>query len=183
VASLALLNADVLEATSSVPWATTQALSAQTAFSGLQVRLLADGEPGACGAPAWADTGLDGGSWALTSAPCDEPAAGRNATLAQHVWTCTGCVFTGASTLTFSLPYSCQALALSAALGVFIVLRTLRARRAAEVFDSEAERVLERSLASKRLPAGGRLCPRCGRRYPDDAEFCGDDGAPLQRVN
>jgi hypothetical protein len=75
------------------------------------------------------------------------------------------------------------ALALSAALGVFIVLRTLRARRAAEVFDSEAERVLERSLASKRLPAGGRLCPRCGRRYPDDAEFCGDDGAPLQRVN
>jgi hypothetical protein len=75
------------------------------------------------------------------------------------------------------------ALALSAALGVFIVLRTLRGRRAAEVFDSEAERVLERSLATKKLQAGGRLCPRCGRRYPDDAEFCGDDGAPLQRVN
>jgi hypothetical protein len=75
------------------------------------------------------------------------------------------------------------ALALSATLGVLIVLRTLRTRRAAEVLNPEAERVLERSLATKRVQADARLCPRCGRRYPDDAEFCGDDGAPLQRVN
>ena len=29
----------------------------------------------------------------------------------------------------------------------------------------------------------GKLCPICGQRYGDDAEFCGADGATLVKMN
>lgn len=32
-------------------------------------------------------------------------------------------------------------------------------------------------------PAKERVCPVCGRRYPADSSFCGDDGARLVRAN
>jgi len=74
------------------------------------------------------------------------------------------------------------ALVLSGVLGLAIVWRTVRARRAAPVLADEDARVLERSLALKRK-ASARVCPQCGARYPEETVFCGLDGARLERVN
>ena len=82
-------------------------------------------------------------------------------------------------------------LAVAAAVGLFITLRAMRRRRdrTAEVLDAAALEVLARSAAARAAKAAGeprrtgRVCPRCGARYPAEAEFCGQDGARLEAIN
>lgn len=91
-------------------------------------------------------------------------------------------------------------LVLATLVGLWISLRALRRRRdrTAEVLDANALDVLARSAAARaartaagttappgRPPPGeaGSICPVCGQQYPPEAEFCGQDGSRLQRLN
>ena len=102
------------EATLSLPpWAAAPppwAPNAPAAISGLQIRLLISGEPGACAEPlSWSAAGQDAGGWALTST-----ASCGGAPVSQHVFSCTACALDAKSAVTASFHYSCQSLLLEA---------------------------------------------------------------------
>jgi hypothetical protein len=84
-------------------------------LTGLRVRVLAQGNAGACSAPQWsASSGVaapaPGVPWAVTrvaGAACGPP----ESPLAEFFLDCPQCAFSAAATLKFTLHYSCQALA------------------------------------------------------------------------
>lgn len=106
--SVDVLDAAQLAAASALPFA-----AAPPWGQGIQVRITASGEPGACAAPlAWGGAGLAAGAWALApprSAPC-----GAAPTSAQLVFSCAACTLTAASALEVTLHYSCQSLLIEA---------------------------------------------------------------------
>ena len=94
-------------------------------FSGLQVRVLAMGEPGNCGAPlSWNSRGgLTTGAWALENASAPLAPLAANASgcpagaeaYSAIIFSCTNCTFESTAGLDFVLHYSCQALQLGVA--------------------------------------------------------------------
>jgi hypothetical protein len=93
-------------ASARLPWAAPE----HAAASGLQVRLLASGEAGACAAPlAWGAAGGGAGGWSLASTPnCG------GSGVAAHVFSCPRCALSEASALTATFHFSCQSLLLEA---------------------------------------------------------------------
>ena len=76
--------------------------------SGLFLRFTASGEPGACFLTAGGlqFSGLTQGAWELLSRPTCAGTAPAN--VDQFTLACSGCMLSAASTLSFTLPYSCQ---------------------------------------------------------------------------
>jgi hypothetical protein len=96
------------------PWAAAAApwAPAGAPLSELQVRVFVSGNPGDCGAPlAWAAAGGGAQRWALRSAACS---GGGDASVAQHVFSCAGCVLDERSALSAAFNFSCQSLLLEA---------------------------------------------------------------------
>lgn len=88
--------------------ATAAAASAGTAvggMTGVHVVVSAVGEMGACANISWAATPLHSGKFVLASSATCGAAA-------QHVFSCSDCVFQAASQLRLTLHYSCQGLVL-----------------------------------------------------------------------
>ena len=129
VSSLAVLHEGVLESLAAgggVAWLEAPPSSeAPGGFSGLQVRVLAMGEPGRCAAPLnWSSRGgLVSGAWALEApgAPLPPPAAAAAGCPAGAeaysaiVFSCANCTFNSATGVDLVLHYSCQALHLGVA--------------------------------------------------------------------
>ncbi len=90
------------------PWARPKALPQRPGvrINVFSLAALGTGR-GACGAPlAWAASGLAGGAWALSNATADSRT--------HLTFACVDCTFTATSTLTFSLPFTCQSLYMEA---------------------------------------------------------------------
>ena len=101
------------------PWAWAQASAAAAAAarlpappSGVFLRVTASGEPGQCQPSALTTTGLTAGAWALLPSPTCTALGG--APVSQFTLACPQCMFSPASALAFTLPYSCQSLLLEA---------------------------------------------------------------------
>jgi hypothetical protein len=98
----------------------TAAAPATLPLSGVHVRVLAHGEPGACDAPRWwqaegvgegAGTGADPGSAARWRVLQGSVGAGDRAA-SRLLFACPGCELSATAALRFGLHYSCQSLVL-----------------------------------------------------------------------
>jgi len=130
--SVAVLDAPTLDVLRGQPWSRHQSLAAlplslstpntiDSEPALIRVRVVAAGDVGSlCGVPlSWSQAGLESGSFIFHSGPSLQPCtlgldnstAGR-AAIYQLQWTCVDCLLSPQSELLFSLPYSCQSLAL-----------------------------------------------------------------------
>jgi hypothetical protein len=137
--SIAVLDASSLEASKAQPWSQHASLSARQASSSssvatqdenqarlFRIRALVSGDSDAsCGTlltSSWAQEGLETGSIvyhsSLSNQPClagirQHSASPRGqASIFQHTWTCSDCLFSSQTEFTFSLPYGCQSILL-----------------------------------------------------------------------
>ena len=130
-------------------------------FTGLQVRLLAMGDAGACGGPvSWAPRGaLAAGQWTTAAQPLPLPgrlsAAGCPASTANFALTtfsCASCAYSGSTGVSFVMNYSCQSLVIEVvAAGVADQGSLDFTKRGATVYRAQAE------LASTQASNGSLL--------------------------
>jgi sugar lactone lactonase YvrE len=108
-------------------------------LTGVMVRLLLSGEPGACAAPqSWAAQGQGSEGWTLASTPsCTSTSpttandgGGSSGVVSQHTFSCPTCVLGDASALSAVFHFSCQALVLEAIAVPSYPPGTLSTRRA-----------------------------------------------------
>jgi len=140
--SIAVLDAGSLYASKAQPWSKRPSLSA--AYSSpsltqvtqddsqprlLRIRALVSGDSDAsCGAllpSLWSLEGMSSGDLvyhsSLSSKPCVAGVRKRDtsprgqASIFQHIWTCSDCLFSSQTMLTFSLPFGCQSIVLEVA--------------------------------------------------------------------
>lgn len=111
--SLAVLTTALSASAASLPWAAALAPvgSALAGASGVQVRIFAQGGLGDCATPiGLTSTWPDAGAWSWTFTP----SCGAGDPRSVLTLSCEDCDFTADSAVSFSLPWSCQALYLEA---------------------------------------------------------------------
>ncbi len=116
--SLGALRDTVAEEAAGLPFAANASVPGVAgAVSGLLLRFTASGEPLAClpVAGALQSSGLSQGAWALLPPPtctaaCTAAACPAPLPVDQFTLACPNCVFSAASALSFTLPYSCQSI-------------------------------------------------------------------------
>lgn len=112
--SLGVLRDSVVGATSGWAWAQAGNAGAATVVglppsaTGVYLRFSVSGEPGTCIPGGFSTTGLSVGGWVLL--PSQTCTTSTNAPVSQFTYSCSKCMFTPLSSLTFTLPYSCQSL-------------------------------------------------------------------------
>ena len=107
VSTLAVLTAAVSTSAATLPWAVAPPSSSVAGVSGVQVRIFSQAGLGDCVTPSSVSfKGLSSGAW--VSAPT--PSCGSSDARAVLTWACPACVFSADSSLSFTLPWSCQSL-------------------------------------------------------------------------